>query len=540
LKVAAGSAVATALAPSDLLGQTLPTSRHGDSSASGNPTTRTSAPTTRAPQPPLGNAESPALVFQPYPGGTGAWFEKLIAQRGAAAFARSPIDVQPWSGDVPSSEEELAFLPVHRLAALIGAGKVSPVDLTRIYLDRLKKLDPTLLCAVTIMEDRAHEAAQQAEREIRAGHYRGPLHGIPWGVKDLFATRGVPTTWGANELQSRVIDDDAEVVRRLTEAGAILIAKLATGRFAMGDRWYRGMTRNPWNPAAGSSGSSAGPASAVAAGCVAFAIGTETRGSIVSPAARCGIGALRPTFGRVSRAGGMVLAWSMDRVGPMCRSAEDCAIVFNTIHGSDEKDPSTVTVPFQFARNLPAAELGKLRIGYDRRVPADFVAKLKELGANPQSIGNRPMISGLETIDPESASAFRGDLSSGVLEDVDNPNGGTGAGRFTNGRKMSAVDFLDVQRRREILIHRMAEFFKDYDLYISGSGENGGDVELCSLTGHPAAILPCSFGSTGTAPPQPHTTTIIGDLYGDDRILSVASTYQQATDFHLRRPSLGA
>ena len=204
---------------------------------------------------------------------------------------------------------------------------------------------------MTILEGRGREEAQQAEAEIRAGEWKGPLHGIPWGVKDLFSVTGAPTTWGAEAFQDQVIEEDAEVVRRMREAGAVLIAKLSTGEFARGDQWYRGRTKNPWNVEQGSSGSSAGPASATAAGCVAFGIGSETQGSITSPARRCGLSALRPTFGRVSRYGGMVLAWSMDKVGPLCRSVEDCALVFNTIHGADEKDPATLTTPFRFQRN---------------------------------------------------------------------------------------------------------------------------------------------------------------------------------------------
>src|SRR6185369_9196984 len=222
--------------------------------------------------------------------------------------------------------------------------------------------NPTLNCAVTIMESQGLPEAAKADAEIAAGKYRGPLHGIPYGVKDLFDTKGVPTTWGAADFKDRIIDDDAEVVTRLRDAGAVLIAKLTTGLFAQNDQWFGGRTNNPWNLTQGSSGSSAGPSSATAGGCVAFGIGTETQGSIVSPAIRCGLSALRPTFGRVSRQGGMVLAWSQDRVGPICRTVEDCAMVFNVIHGVDAKDPSTVMTPFNFDRNI---KLAKLRIGVD-------------------------------------------------------------------------------------------------------------------------------------------------------------------------------
>ena len=254
------------------------------------------------PPPPLGNGDPVSWTFQPYPGGTGALMEKLINERGAAAFERATFIVEQWTGPVPTSEEDIAFLPAHRLSALIKARKITSTQLTKIYLDRLKRYDPTLLCAVTIMEEQAMAEAAKADAEIKAGKYRGPLHGIPYGVKDLFSTKGVRTTWGSKDFENRIIDEDAEVVVRLRDAGAVLIAKLATGLFAQGDQWYRGRTNNPWDIRRGSSGSSAGPSSATAAGCVAFGIGTETSGSIVSPARECGLSALRPTFGRVSRA----------------------------------------------------------------------------------------------------------------------------------------------------------------------------------------------------------------------------------------------
>ena len=244
---------------------------------------------TQPPLPPLGNGEPPAMMFQAYPGGTGALLERLARERGRAAFDRSTFGIEPWSGPVPGKEEDIAFLPVHRLAALIKARKITSVDLTNIYLERLKRYNPLLLCAVTIMDGQAREAAQQADAEIKSGKYRGPLHGIPWGVKDLFTTKGAPTTWGYKDFEHRVIDEDAEVVVRMRDAGAVLVAKLATGLFAQNDSWFRGQTKNPWDTTKGSSGSSAGPSSATAAGCVAFGIGTETQGSIVSPATRCGL-----------------------------------------------------------------------------------------------------------------------------------------------------------------------------------------------------------------------------------------------------------
>ena len=534
----------------------------------------------QAPLPALGNGEPPAMQFQAYPGGTGAYMEKIARDRGRAAFDRATMTVEPWSGAVPSSEEEIAFLPMHRLAALIQARRVTSVQLTDIYLSRLKRLDPTLLCAVTILDGPAREAAQQADREIAAGNYRGPLHGIPWGIKDLFAVKGARTTWGSNAFENRVIDEDAEVFVRLRDAGAVLIAKLATGLFAQGDQWYRGQTKNPWNLQQGSSGSSAGPASATAAGCVAFGIGTETQGSIVSPTTRCGLSALRPTFGRVSRYGGMVLAWSMDKVGPICRTIEDCALVFNTIYGADEKDPATVTAPFQWERKI---DLSRLRIGYDDRAPEAFVAKLRELGASPRAIGARPNMAGLNALNVESAAAFDFYVSTLDTAMVDSVlaaaaaraaarrgGGGGGAGRagagaagrgrtggaagagrgaggpppgansplaaaqrFASGRKTSALDFMQAQRRRHLLMLQMADFMKDLDMYVSGQG----DVALTNQTGHPAAVVPYAMSEGDN--PQPLCTTLIGNLFEDDRILSVAHAFQAATDWHLRHPKLG-
>ena len=534
---------------------------------------------------PLGNGEPPALVFQPYPGGTGAYLEKIARERGREAFERARFTVEPWRGPVPTSEEEIAFLPAHRLAALLQSRKISSVQLTEIYLNRMKRLDPTLLCAVSILEGQAREAAQQADAEIKAGRYRGPLHGIPYGIKDLFAVRGTKTTWGSKAHQDQVIDVDSEVYVRLRDAGAVLIAKLATGLFAQGDQWYRGQTKNPWNLTQGSSGSSAGPGSATAAGCVAFGIGTETQGSIVSPSIRCGLSALRPTFGRVSRYGGMVLAWSMDKVGPLCRTVEDCALVFNTIHGADEKDPATVTAPFRFERNI---DLSKLRIGYDDRAPNQggappaLVAKLRELGAQLQPMPARPNTGNISGLGVESAAAFDSYIATLPPEYVDSVLAATGRGRgggggggggaapgaavtpgaatpdsgrrgggggggrgpsgddspgsavtrFARARTTPALDFMQAQRRRYILIHEMAAVMKDFDMYLTGNG----DVGLTNQTGHPAVVFPYMMSEGEHS--QPMCTTIIGALFADDKILSVANAYQRSTQWHENHPKL--
>jgi Asp-tRNA(Asn)/Glu-tRNA(Gln) amidotransferase A subunit family amidase len=530
---------------------------------------------TPPPLPPLGNGEPPAMMFQAYPGGTGALLERLAKERGRAAFDRSTFAIEPWSGPVPGKEEDIAFLPVHRLAALIKARKITSVDLTNIYLERLKRYNPLLLCAVTIMDGQAREAAQQADAEIKAGKYRGPLHGIPWGVKDLFSTKGVPTTWGYKDFEHRIIDVDSEVVVRMRDAGAVLVAKLSTGLFAQNDSWFRGQTKNPWDTTKGSSGSSAGPSSATAAGCVAFGIGTETQGSIVSPATQCGLSALRPTFGRVSRYGGMVLAWSMDKVGPICRTVEDCALVFNAIHGADEKDPSTLTAPFQFDRKVA---LSKLRIGFDAGAPKPFLDKLTALGATltpmkarPQSRGSALnaegaaafdflvmdlVARGLTTLPPAGAAAppaaappvaapaaaadaaaagraggGRGGAGRGGAPDFSTGGALGVVPRFTSGRNGTALDFLQGQRRRLILMHEMAEVMKDVDMYVTANG----DVGLTNQTGHPACVVQCGMREDR---PGPQVVTIVGQLFADDKILSVANAYQSATDWHTKRPDI--
>ncbi len=473
------------------------------------------------------NADPPAFAFQAWPGGTGALLERLWRERGGSPFERTPTEVEPWSGPLPTDPDEIAFLPVHRQSALLAAGHLTSTELTRIYLERMKRLDPELLMAVTILEESALEEAARADEELRTGRRRGPLHGIPWGVKDLFSLRGHPTTWGHEGFRDRVIDEDAEVIVRLREAGAVLIAKLATGEFALGDRWYRGRTNNPWNPEQGSSGSSAGSASAVAAGCVAFAIGTETQGSIVSPARRCGISALRPTFGRVSRHGGMVLSWSMDKVGPMCRTIEDCALVFDAIHGASELDPASLTAPFRFDRDL---RLEALRIGYTDSAPEAFVEGLRALGADPRPIPELPS-GGSNALAVESAAAFDFHVGPEVeraLEAGEDPP----TGRFLGARDVRALDFVQSQRRRWAVMKEMDEVMQAWDLFLTGSGE----VTLTNQTGHPAVIVPWTV-SEGEHP-QPVCTTIIGRLFADDLILAVAHRWQESGEIHRMRPRL--
>jgi Asp-tRNA(Asn)/Glu-tRNA(Gln) amidotransferase A subunit family amidase len=534
----------------------------------------------------LGNGEAPALQFMPYPQGTGALMEKLIAERGAAAFKRSTFVIEPWSGAVPSNPEDLAFLPAHRIAALIKARKITSRQITDIYLDRLTKLNGQLNCVVTLMAESARAEADALDKELAAGTYRGPLHGVPYGLKDLFATKGAPTSWGSADFKDTIYDYDAEIVLRLRAAGAVLLAKLSTGLFAQNDWWYGGRTNNPWNLNIGSSGSSTGPGSATAAGCVAFSIGTETQGSIVSPSIRNGISALRPTYGRVSRHGGMVLSWSQDRVGPMCRTAEDCAMVFHVLHGVDPKDPSTVTTPFAFDRNL---KLASLRIGVDAQAPKELVEQLKALGMPPREIGPRPTVAGMaggglnveyaaafdsyvqrkakefnldltalpeRPVTPQSANAPIGNTPparpKGLKDGEPNPMAPADWNpRFVGGRTIRAFDFVNNQRRRLLLVQKWGEFMKDMDAFIGGPN---ADIAPNAQTGHPCAVLPYKFdvpnfggggggGGNGQPAPtykaQPICAVITGNLYNDDIILSVAHQFQKATDFHRRRPALG-
>ena len=533
----------------------------------------------------LGNGEAPALQFMPYPEGTGALMERMVAKHGAKAFARSTFTVEPWVGAAPTSPDDLAFLPAHRIAALIKARKITSRQITDIYLERMERLNPTLNCVVTLMKESARAEADAMDKELAAGKYRGPLHGVPYGIKDLFATKNAPTSWGSPDFKDQQFDYDADIVVRLRNAGAVLLAKLATGLFAQNDWWYGGRTNNPWNLNIGSSGSSTGPGSATAAGLVAFSIGTETQGSIVSPSIRNGISALRPTYGRVTRHGGMVLSWSQDRVGPMCRTAEDCAMVFNVLHGVDPKDASTVTTPFTFDRNIP---LAKLRIGVDSAAPAELVDKLKALGMVPKPIGARPTVAGTAGggLGAEGAAAFDSYVQRKAKEynlDLNalpaRPASGPGANapfgntpparpkginegdtnpmaaadwnpRFVSGRNTRAFDFINNQRRRLMLVQKWGEFMKDLDGFIGGSN---ADVGPNAQTGHPCAVLPYKFdvpqfgfggqrGNDSTPAPtykaQPICGVITGNLYNDDIILSVAHQFQKATDFHARRPAL--
>jgi len=453
------------------------------------------------------------------------------------------LSVPAWHPPVPpplpQNPVEIAFQPLPVLSAWLRSRRLRSEALTGIYLDRLKELGPKLQCVVNLTEDLALRQARKADRELDSGHWRGPLHGIPYGIKDLFAVPGYPTTWGAAPFKDQVIDEPATVVKRLEEAGAVLVAKLTTGALAWGDVWYGGKTRNPWDLEQGSSGSSAGPAAATAAGLVGFAIGTETWGSIVSPSTRCGVSGLRPTFGRVSRFGAMALSWTMDKVGPICRSAEGTGLVFAAIHGADGKDPDCRDHGFAWPRTQG---IQGLRVGIVTRAfaspeksPADHatLAVLRSLGIEPIEIAlpDIPVAPLAMILNAEAAAAFdeltRANRDDELVRQIRNawPN------VFRHARLIPAVEYLQANRVRTLLLKRMAELFRQVDLYICPTF-GGGNLLLTNLTGHPALVLPNGFDKDG----HPLSITITGDLFSEAELVAMGQALQKVTDHHRKRP----
>ncbi len=464
----------------------------------------------------------PALTFFPAPprpaGGV---------KRNQARAADSSTSVRP------GSAEEVAFLPLTELSSLIRSRQISSMELTKLYLERLRRFDPLLKCVVTFTEDLALKQAARADQEIAAGGYRGPLHGIPWGAKDLIAYPGYPTTWGATPFKDRVIDVKATVATRLEEAGAVLIAKLSLGALAMGDLWFGGRTRSPWDPRAGSSGSSAGSASAVAAGLVGFAIGSETLGSIVSPCRACGASGLRPTFGRVSRFGCMTLSWSMDKLGPIARSIEDCALVFDAIHGADGLDYAAVDQPFEWPSRV---EFDRIKVGYieERDRPAENREELKVLRKMgfelvPITLPEELPIGAITLmLGTEAAAAFDEITRKHITEGLN-----TWPNTFRNGQFVPAVEYLRAARVRTKLMRAMAERMTAVDLYV-GSGE---DLSITNLTGHPTVVFPMGFHDRAGRS-MPGSVTLTGRLYDEATLVAVACAFQQATGDHRKRPPL--
>jgi Asp-tRNA(Asn)/Glu-tRNA(Gln) amidotransferase A subunit family amidase len=436
----------------------------------------------------------------------------------------------------------VAFAPVTVLSELVRTRQLSSEELTRLYLDRLERFGPQLEAVVTLTRERALQQAREADREIAHGRYRGPLHGIPWGAKDLLAVDGYPTTWGARPYASQEIDADATVVRRLDAAGAVLVAKLTLGALAMGDYWFGGRTRNPWNLEQGSSGSSAGSAAATVAGLVGFSIGSETLGSIVSPATRTGATGLRPTFGRVSRAGAMALSWSMDKLGPICRSVEDCALVLEAVHGADGRDPTARSVPFPWDGE---EGVQGLRVGY---VPeafqgdgatADFdraaLQVFRDMGVDlvPMALPDRFPLGALRVIlSAEAAAAFDDLTRSGVDDELVRQTPGSWPNTFRTARFIPAVEYIQANRVRTMLMGAMDAAMTDVDVLVTPSFADGV-LLMTNLTGHPAVVLPNGF----TPEMTPVSLSFIGGLWKDAEALRLAKAYQDATGHHLRHPA---
>ncbi|MBI3450224.1 MAG: amidase [Acidobacteria bacterium] len=493
----------------------------------------------------IDNGVAPALMFDPAP------FTAPGVDRGRVT---SPGRPAPRVG----GDDDMAFASVADLGALLRARKISSVDLTKLYLKRLDRYDPILKVSITRTTDLALEQAAKADREMAGGHDRGALHGIPWGVKDLFAVPGFPTTWGAEPYRDQVRKERATVVSRIDEAGGVLLAKTAVGALAWGDVWFGGMTRNPWKTEQGSSGSSAGSASGTAAGLFGFAIGTETLGSVVSPSTRCGTTGLRPTFGRVSRFGAMALSWSMDKVGVLARSAEDCALVFGAIHGADPLDASAVTQPFSWPS--PRAPRS-LRVGYVKSLfDEDRGAEIKDEAQKArarewQEIDDRALEAlrtlGIELVPialpksypldglgvilrAEAATAFDELTRTGRVAELKRQTADAWPNVFRQAQLIPAVEYLRANRIRRLVMTEMEQIMSGIDLYVSPT-YSGSNLLLTNLTGHPQVVFPDGFrASDGT----PVSLTLTGRLFGEAEILSVARSFQQATDHHLRRPDI--
>jgi Asp-tRNA(Asn)/Glu-tRNA(Gln) amidotransferase A subunit family amidase len=478
----------------------------------------------------------------------------------------------------PSSLDEVAFWPIADLAHLLKSRQATSVELTRMYLDRLHRYNGTLNFVVTFTDDLAMQQAKQADQEIAAGKYRGPLHGIPWGCKDIIAVPGYPTQWGSAALKGQTFEAEATVVRLLREAGAVLVAKLTTGELASGDQWFGGRTNSPWDPKEGSSGSSAGPASATAAGCVAFGLGTETSGSILSPSTICGVTGLRPTFGRVSRYGAMTLAWTEDRLGPICRTAEDCATVFHAIARTDEQDLSVIDLPFNYDAGIDIRKLrvGYLAAGFDeanrdaewKKNDAQVLDTLRAMGVTPEPFDLPKLPTNVTSgiLGAESGASFDEFIRAGRDKEMTNPQRGTG---MRTSRLVPAIEYLQAQRVRAIIMRQFAEVVGRFDVYIApylnmrgaggagrageagragGAGRADGSGQraepppsairdhftVANLCGYPAVAVPNGFTADG----HPTSITFLGRLFNEGDILALARAYQERAGWTARRPSL--
>lgn len=491
----------------------------------------------------------PAIVFHPaLPG----FHVKRAAMKTKFRFGRNA------PGQF-KAVEDLAFATVPQIAELIRTKRVSSVELTKMYLGRLKKYGPKLLCVVTLTEDLAMKQAQDADNDLKRGKYRGPLHGIPWGAKDLFATKGIKTTWGAEPYRDQMIDYDATVVERLRDAGAVLVAKLSMGALAQGPRWFAGVTRNPWAPdedRQGASGSSAGPGSATAAGLVGFAIGTETLGSIISPASTNGVTGLRPTYGRVSRYGAMGLSWTMDKIGPMCRGVEDCAAALDAIYGPDKRDMTVGDAPFNWTPDLPLSSLriAYLKTEFEQAVPPnaneqqrkgieDRNAMYKQALADLEKAGVKmtaiempkfPTQNIRYILTAEAATAFDDITRDGRVNQLSGQAPGDWPNSFRTSRFIPAVEYLRAQRARVLLMREMDKLMRDWDVFVSPA-PGSTSLIITNLTGHPAVCLPCGF--TGT-PRLPRAIMFTGGLYDEASPLRVALAFEKATQWHTMHPKV--
>ena len=439
----------------------------------------------------------------------------------------------------PDNLEECAFMTVGELAYLIRTQHVTSEELTLMYLDRLKRYGPELECVISLTKELALKQARRADKEIGSGYYRGPLHGIPYGAKDLLAVPGYRTTWGATPYQEQIIDETATVIDKLEAAGAVLIAKLTLGALAWGDVWFGGKTRNPWDLEQGSSGSSAGPGSATAAGLVGFSIGSETWGSIVSPSTRNGVTGLRPTFGTVSRAGAMALSWTMDKLGPMCRSVADCALIYNIIRGSDNLDRSVIDVPFQVPR---PKQIENLRVAYVESAFKDTSTKendkavleiLKSLGLNliPIELPEFPVKALSFILSAEAAAAFDELTRSNRDDELVRQMRMAWPNVFRKARYIPAVEYIQANRARILLNEKMNKLFESIDVYIVPSFW-GDNLLRTNLSGHPCVVLPNGFDKNGS----PTSISFIANLYKDGNAIAVAQVYQDATTWHKKYP----
>jgi Asp-tRNA(Asn)/Glu-tRNA(Gln) amidotransferase A subunit family amidase len=483
---------------------------------------------------PIPNSVAPAVRFDPVLPGRSYPSESSVFRY-----------TRPRGIERPSNLEEVAFRPVTHLAELVRTRQVTSVELTEMYLARLQRHGPTLECVVTLTDELALAQARRADEELARGHYRGPLHGIPWGAKDLLAEDSYRTTWGAKPYEEQHLHEDATVVRRLEDAGAVLVAKLTLGALAQGDVWFGGTTKNPWNLEQGSSGSSAGSAAATVAGLVGFSIGSETLGSIVSPSTRCGATGLRPTYGRVSRAGAMALSWTMDKLGPICRSVEECALVLNAVHGADGIDPTARDVAFDWD---PARPLSELRVGYLRSAfeedREDEEAKafderslevVRSLGIDPVPVevfDDIPFAAMRIILSAEAAAAFDELTRSGRDDLLVRQNRGAWPTTFRTARLIPAVEYIQANRLRTIAMGRFEAAMEGIDVLVTPSF-GGPILLLTNLTGHPTVVIPNGYREEeGT----PTSISFVGSLFGDAGALRLAKAVQDATDHHLQRP----